>query len=507
MPASNTSLQNLKNRTISGFFWSLGEQFGRYGIGILITVFLARLLTPKDYGLIGLTTVFFSIAMTLVDGGFRQALIRKLDLSQTDRSTAFFTNLFISVLIYIILFVFAPFIAFFFKEPRLASLIRFMGIQTIIYAFQIVQIADLTRRMDFKTQIKITLPSGIVSGIIAIFLAWKGLGVWSLAVQTVFGSFLSTLLFWFHNRWIPTLEFSRESLRYFFSFGSKLLFSSLIDTVFNNIYLLVIGKFFSTQQLGYYSFSKKIKSLSAEQLTSAFQRVSYPALSMLQNEKEHLTEGYRKVMQYTLCAILPLMVFIGLAAEPLFRLFLNEKWFPAIPYLRILCVIGAIHPLHAINLNVLKVKGRSDLYLKVEIIKKLLISIMIFILLPFGIFPLLVGQAVLSFLSFFINSYYTAQLINYSVFKQICDISGIIVASLIMATVMYLFYLLIPNQNVLLLIVMTPAGIAAYILSCKMMKLKAFSINYDMLAKITYLKKRKRTVVDEKIQNSIIIKQ
>lgn len=483
MPIHADSHKSIKRKTIKGFFWSFGETFGRYGIGVLITIFLARLLTPKDYGLIGLISVFFAIATAIVDGGFRQALIRKIDVSQTDKSTVFYTNLIVSVIIYTLLFASAPLIAAFFKESRLIGLVRFMGIQIIIYAFQIVQVAELTRRMDFKTQVKITLPSGIISGLIAIILAWKGYGVWSLAIQTVLGSLFTTIFYWIHNRWMPSFEFSRNSLKDFFSFSSNLLLSSLLDTIFNNLYSFIIGKFFSAQQLGYYSFSMKIKHLGAEQITLAIQRVSFPALSLLQNETQKLKSGYRKIMQCSVFVVFPLVTFIALAAEPLFNIFLNEKWLPAIPYLRILCIVGAMYPLHAINLNVLNVKKRSDLFLKLEIIKKILQAIILLITTPFGIFHLLIGQAVLSVLSYFLNSHYTAKLIDYSVYRQLKDIFPILISSTLMAITMHISSFLASNNDILRLIIILFFGTAAYLFSCNIMKTEAYSIIYDILSK------------------------
>lgn len=496
-----SSSENLKNKTIKGVFWSLGEQFGRHGIGLAVTLILARLLTPSDYGLIGLTSLFLAIATAIIESGFRQALIRKVDLSQTEKSTVFFTNLSVSIILYILLFLFSPLIAVYFKEPRLTGLIRFIGIQLIIYAFQIVQVADLTRKMDFKTQVKVTLPSGIISGIIAILLAWNGFGVWSLAVQTVLVGFLTTVLYWIRNRWIPSFVFSFDCLRDFFSFSSKLLASSLLNTIFKNIYTFVIGSFFSTHELGFYSFSMKIKRISSEQITSALQKVSFPALAQIQDEEEKLKKGYRKIIQCSVLVIFNLMVVIAFISDPIFKLFLHNKWFPAIPYLRILCISGAIYPLSAINLNVLYVKGRSDLFLKLEIIKKVLTAIMLTITIHLGIFYLLTGQAVLSVLAYLINSHYNARLINYSVLNQFRDIFPSLISAVVVGISLYLLNILLPASDILRLICMTLASLIFFLISNLLVKNEAFFIIYHIIFEKINFSKRKLSTIQNGLYN------
>lgn len=486
---------NLKSKTIKGIFWSLGEQFGKKGIGLIVTLILAKLLTPDDYGLIGLTTIFIAIATAIVEGGFLQALIRKPHLTQTEKSTVFFTNLVVSFVIYILLFLFSPLISIFFKEPCLTGLIRFIGIQIIIYAFQIVQVAELTRKMDFKTQVKITLPSGIISGLVAIFLAWSGFGVWSLAVQTVIVGFLTSFFYWIHNRWIPSFVFSFSCLREIFSFSSKLLASSLLNTIFQNVYTFVIGSFFSTQQLGYYSFSMKIKNITSEQITSSLQKVSFPALSQVQNEEKKLQNGYKKIIQCSVFVIFNLMVIVAFFSGPLIRLLLNDKWSPSIPILQILCISGAVYPLSAINLNILYVKGRSDLFLKLEIIKKVLLTIMVSVTIHSDIYYLLIGQAVLSIIAYLINSYYSAQLINYSINKQLIDIFPSLFTASIVGISLYFSEILFPFSDIVRLALMTFVGFTSFLVSNLAIKNEAFfMINNVILVKAMSLY-RKKTVV------------
>lgn len=482
---------NLKNKTVTGMFWSLGEQFGRHGINILITLALARLLSPKDYGLIGLTTIFFAIATAIVEGGFKNALIRKKDLNQTDRSTVFYTNLVVSVILYVVLFFSSPLIALLFHEPRLTSLLRFIGIQIIVYAFQVVQVADLSRKMNFKTQVKITLPSGIVAGTVAVIMAWKGLGVWSLATQMVLSGFLTSVFYWVHNRWWPSLVFSWNSLEELFSFSSKLLLSSLLSTTFNNLYTFIIGMFFSTQLLGYYSFAMRINKMSAEQITAALQRVSYPALASLQNEKDKLLAGYRRIIQCSAHVIFPMMVFIALGSQSLLKLLFGDKWLPAVPFIQVLCVIGAMYPLNAINLNILYVKGRSDLFLKLEIIKKILVIGMLLITIPMGIRYLLIGQAILSIIAYFLNSSYSARLIDYSVIKQLRDQIPTFISSAAMAASLVLTNMLVYESITLQVLSLVVVGIVSYISASEILKINAYyTIRELLLKKLLGLRKK-----------------
>ena len=452
------------------------EQLFRRGIQIGTTLILAWFLLPEDFGLIAMISVFFAIANSIMDSGFSQALIRKKDVTQTDYSTAFYTNLVLGLLAYALLFAAAPFIAGFYDEPRLVLLVRVVGLVVIINSFQLVQVADLTRKLNFKVQFRVTLPGAVLSAVVAVGMAALGFGVWSLAAQMLVSSFAVTALYWVANSWRPTREFSIDSLNEMFGFGSKLLLSGLIDTVFVNLYVVVIGKLFSATIVGYYYFALQIQQLVVSQLSGAVQKVTYPALATLQDDNASLKAFYRKIIQVITYIVFPSMVGLAVLAEPLFTVFLKEDWLPAVPYLQLLCVVGMLYPLHSINLNILKVKGRSDLFLYLEIIKKILVVIVLLISVPYGIFGILIGQVVTSFLCYIPNSYFSIKLIDYSVPEQLRDFVPTLLLAVAMGIVMYVTGLILPFDGFVFLLVVGLLGTAFYILINHLLKIQAQSL-------------------------------
>ena len=478
-----TGETSLGSKTATGVFWNFFEMMGRQGIGILVTLFLARFLAPRDFGLVAMLSVFFAIANALMDVGFRQALIRKKDVTSADYSTMFFTNLGLGFVAYCLLFISAPFIAVFYNEPRLVVLARAVGVVVIINSFQLVQVVDLTRRMDFKTQFKVTIPAGVISGIAAITMAYKGFGVWSLATQMILSPLLITVSLWRVNSWRPTREFSTGSFRGLFGFGSKLFLSGLLDIVFRNIYVVVIAKLFTASITGYYFFATKVRDAILHQLSGSIQKVTYPALSSIQDDGERLKKGYRQVVQATTYIIFPAMVFLGVLARPLFEVFLQPKWFPGIPYLQILCISGLVYPMHLVNLNMLQVKGRSDLFLYLEILKKILIVFVLIISVRFGIWGLLWGQVFTSFVAYLPNSYFSAKLIGYGPFEQLKDVLPALFGSVLAGGVIFFLGRLgadLPLALVLL-ILQTLAGAIVYLVAGMVMKLKIQSLLWGVL--------------------------
>lgn len=481
----NIKISDLKLRTTEGVFWNFLEMTGRHGIGILVTLFLARFLAPCDFGLVAMLSVFFAIANALMDVGFRQALIRKKDVSPVDYSTMFFTNLGLGLLAYCFLFISAPFIAAFYLEPRLIVLARAVGVAVIINSFQFVQVVDLTRRMDFKTQFKVTVPAGFISGIVAITMAYYGFGVWSLATQMILSPLLITVSLWLVNSLRPTMEFSTESFRDLFAFGSKLFLSGLLDIVFRNIYLVVIAKLFTASITGYYFFATKVREAILHQLSGSIQKVTYPALSSIQDDGARLKNGYRQVIQATTYIIFPAMIFLGVLARPLFEIFLHPKWFPGIPYLQILCIGGLLYPLHVVNLNMLQVKGRSDLFLYLEILKKILIVTVLVISIRFGIWGLLWGQVFASFVAYLPNSYFSSKLIGYGPFEQIKDVLPALLAAVIAGVGAHGLGLLLqrPEDNLFVLMAQGLAGMGIYFLVASMFKLQIQEVFFLLLKK------------------------
>ena len=429
---------SIKQKTVHGLFWNFLDNFSRLGIGFITGIILARLLTPREFGLIGMVTIFIAISQTLIDSGFTQALIRKKECTQADYSTVFFFNLGIGIFVYLLFFLTAGLISDFFEEPQLRQIIPVIGLSIIINALGLIQATILTKRLDFKLQTKISVTSTIISGIIGISMAYTGYGVWSLVFRAVSGSIVGLILLWTWNKWKPSWLFNYQSFREMFSFGSRLLVSGIIDKVYNNIYLLIIGKYFSAADLGYYTRANMFQRLPSENITRVIQRVSYPVLSSLQDDGPRLRSGYQKLIKSTMLITFVLMIGMAASAKPMILTLVGEKWLPSVIYLQLLCLAGMFYPLHALNLNILNVKGRSDLFLKLEILKKVLAIPVIAIGIYYGITEMIIGMIVVSFLSYFLNSFYSGRFIQYSFSSQLKDILPSFLLAAVNGVVIYL---------------------------------------------------------------------
>ncbi len=413
---------SLKNRAVKGVGWSFVDNIANQGVTFLVGLILARILTPAEFGILGMITIFIAISNSIVDSGFSNALIRKQDAKRIDYNTVFLFNIGISILFYLLLYVGSPYIAQFFKEPQLTAITRVMGLVLIVNAFGIIQRTLLNKRIDFKTQTKVSIISSVGSGVIGIGMAVKGFGAWSLVGQQLSRQFFNTLFLWVFNSWRPVLEFSKQSFKELFGFGSKLLLSGIIDTTYKNIYYIIIGRLYSANQLGQYTRAEQFNTIFASNLTSIIQRVSYPMLSAIQDDAERLKQAYRKVIKITMLITFASMLGLVAIAKPMILVLIGEKWLPAVKYLQIICFSGMLYPLHAINLNILQVKGRSDLFLKLEVIKKCLAIFPISLGVFLGIEYMLWGSVLNSFIAYGLNSAYSANLINYAIDKQVKDI-------------------------------------------------------------------------------------
>lgn len=431
---------SLKEKTISGIIWSIAQQFSSKAVGFFITIVLARILTPAEFGLIAMLSVFISIGNTLLESGLTTSLIRTADVSQKDLSTVFYFNLIGSIFLYIILFLSAPAISAFYHQDVLTKIVRVYGITLIINAFFVVQSTLLIKEMRFKTQTNIQIPSAIAGGLLGILLSKLGYGVWSLVWMSLLTALLSTIMHWICSTWRPSLLFDRDSFKRHFHFGYKMTLSGLLETLYQNIYTLIIGKYYSAAQLGFYSRAYSISQLPIENISAAISKVTYPMFSEISQNDEQLKRVNKKVMQQVVFWNAPMLVSLCVIAEPLFRFLLTDKWMPAVPYFQILCIAGILHPLHSYNLNILKVKGRSDLFLKLEIIKKITSAIGILCVIPFGIYGLLYFQLFFTFIGFYINSIYSGKLIGYPVTEQIRDILPMITLSALTGLTTYLLY-------------------------------------------------------------------
>jgi len=428
---------SLKQKTVSGLMWSFIDNMASQGSNFIIGIILARLLVPRDFGLIGMITIFIAVSQSFIDSGFSQALIRKKDCTQADYSTVFFFNLIVGVFFYLLLFFSAGSISLFFKEPQLKLIIPVLGINLIINSLTIIQLTQLTKCIDFKLQTRISILAAIGSGFISIVMALKGFGVWSLVAKSVGQYALRSFLLWYWNGWKPSWIFNKKSFKEMYAFGSKLLLSGLIDTTFKNIYYLVIGKYFSAVELGYYTRADQFQSLPSQNLTGVIQRVSYPVLASIQNDVEKLRAAYRKLIKSSMLISFVLMFGLAAVAKPLVITLIGAKWLPCVIYLQLLCLVGMFYPLHALNLNMLTVQGRSDLFLRLEIIKKIFFIPMIVIGVIWGIKMLILGMLVASIFAYFLNSYWSGKLIGYSSLAQLRDIAPSFLLALAMGMAAY----------------------------------------------------------------------
>lgn len=408
----------------------------------MVGLVLARLLTPSEYGIMAILTIFIAVSSSIVDSGFSNALIRKTDAKRVDYNTVFLFNLVVSGLLYVVLFFAAPAISVFFKEPLLVEVMRVIGWVLIINALGIIPRTLFVKDVNFKTQTKVSLIASISSGVLGIGMAFCGMGVWSLVGQQLSRQLLNTLFLWIYCTWRPIWEFSLQSFRELFGFGSKLLLSGLLDTVFKEIYSLVIGRCYTSAQLGQYTRASQFNQIFSSNLTTVIQRVSYPVLSSIQDESERLREAYRKVIKSTMLITFACMLGLAAVAKPLLIILIGEKWLPAVGFLQIICFSGMLYPLHAINLNILQVRGRSDLFLKLEIIKKIIAAGPLILGVLFSIEYMLWGSVCTSFIAYFLNSYYSANLINYPTKEQIKDILPTFLVSFVTAAVMWSLTLL-----------------------------------------------------------------
>ncbi len=459
-------MNTLKDKVIKGMVWSFSEIISQQGINFVVQIFLARLLMPEDFGLIGMITIFIAVSQSLIDSGFTTALIREKNVSKSDYSTVFYFNLAISVFIYLILFFSSGVISNFFDEPRLEPIIKVLSTVIIINAFGLIQRTILIRQLNFKAQTKITFISSVVSGIIAIIFAFLGFGVWALVVRNILMQFVQSLMLLLHNKWFPTAGFDFNSFKRLFGFGWKILISGLIDTVYENIYYPIIGRFFSAADLGFFTNAKKLNDIPSRTISQAVSKVSYPTLSQIQDDDLMLKKGFRKILKNITFISFPLMIGLASIADPLIKVLLGEKWIPSISYFQILCFSGMFYSLNALNLNVLQVKGRSDLFLKLEIIKKIIgvASIIIVLFFKLGITGLLWAMVFTSFISYFVNSYYSKQMIGYSTIDQIKDFFTILLASLISGIINYSLIFILEFKDIFLLLIQIPFGISLYLL-------------------------------------------
>lgn len=476
-------MSELKDKTVKGVAWSAVERFTAQGIQFVFNILIARILLPEDYGVVAMLGIFLAVAQTFIDSGFGNALVQRQNRTEEDYSTVFYFNLAVSVFFCLLLWVTAPLIASFYKIELLTKVTRILSLTLVINAFRAVHEAQLNIRMDFRKKAVVTIICTAVIGIVGLWMAYKGYGVWALVIQSVVGSAVRTILIWLMVKWIPSLSFSWESFKNLFGFGSKVLGSSLLNTVYGNIYSLVIGKVFTPSALGVYNRAESFAAFPSSSMTSMLQQVTYPAMCSIQNDDERLAGAYRRLLNMAAFVVFPAMVGLAAVADPMIRILLTDKWEGSIYYLQIICFALMWYPIHAVNLNILLVRGRSDLFLKLEIIKKIIGLTILCATVPFGLVVMCYGQIASSLICLVINTHYNEDLIGYGFLKQMKNMLPILVHSLIMGVLVWLIVKALPTIW-LQLIVGVIAGAAYYILG-------AWIFKFPELNEVLNLLKRK----------------
>jgi O-antigen/teichoic acid export membrane protein len=480
---------SLRNKTIKGTFWSAADAFLGQGITFVVGIVLARLLSPEEYGMIGICLIFTTILNGIVDSGFSNAIIRKKEATNDDYNTMFITNMVVSVVLYALLYFSAPLISSFF-QMELTSIVRVIGLVLIINGLSLTQQTNLTKKIDFKTKTKASIVSAILSGAIGIGMAYAGFGVWALVAQLLSKQTVYTIALWILNRWMPNFHFSVESFKYMWGFGWKLLVSGLLDRLWAQMYQVVVGKFYNAATLGQYTRGREYANIFSANITSIVQRVTYPVLAEVQDEKERMVSAYRKVIKVTMFVTCVCIISIGAVAEPLIYCLIGEKWHQAATFLPLICISMSLYPLHAINLNMLQVQGRSDIFLYLEIVKKIIAIGPLCIGIFYDIYWMLIGSIITGFICFFLNSYYTGKKLRYSSWKQLKDVAPSYGVALVIAiTVYFLKYL--PFNHWVILPMQIIIGVIVFFIVCETTKLSEYlEIKNIALSTINKIKKR-----------------
>jgi teichuronic acid exporter len=473
-PDRESADKSLKTRTVYALSWSFLEAVAQTGVQFVVGIVLARLLFPEQFGLIGMLTIFIAVAQSFLDSGFGAALIQKQDATHIDRCSIFYFNIVVGIAAAGLLCLAAPWIASFYRQPILTPLTRALSLTIVIKSFGLIHGAVLTKDINFKTQTKVSLIAAALSGIIGVALAVYGYGLWSLVVQQISSSLFVTVLLWLYSPWRPSLVISLTSLRSMFAFGSRLLASGLLNQIFENIYYPVIGKLFSATDLGFFTRANSIGELPTRTLSTMVGRVTFPVFSTMQDDPPRLKRGMKKALTTLVLVNFPLMIGLAVIARPLVLVLLTDKWSASIPYLQLISLLGLLYPLHVINLNVLQSLGRSELFLRLEVIKKVLVVINIAVTWQWGISAMICGMLVLSIVSYYLNSYYTGILIGYAFSEQLRDLSSYMAFAVLMGVGVYVVGLL-PFPNYLsMLLVQIILGATIYICLCRLFRLMAF---------------------------------
>lgn len=473
-------MSDLKQKTKIGIIWNILEKIAVQGIGFVLNIILARLLTPNDYGIVGMLTIFLTFSNVFIDSGFSRALIQKQDRTENDYSTVLIFNIVISIIIYIILFFASPAIAQFYKTPELLQLQRVFFLVIILNSLTVVQNAQLQINVDFKHIAIINSFSVIISGIIAIIAAYNGLGPFALVIQTLSKALISAIMFWIIGKWVPKTGFSKKSFKNLFGFGSKLLVSGLLSTTITNVYNLVIGKVYNPASLGYYTRAQQFPEITSGTIASVLNTTTFPLMSSLQNNKDELANTLKKLIKMTSMIVFPAMIGLACLAEPIILMLLGERWLPAANLLFWIALSYVFTPLSVLNMNVLNAIGRSDLFLKIDLIKIPFILLTMIITFPISLKAIVIGKAVTAFLWLYINGYLIGKIYAFGAFKQLLCSWKYIISALVMGGIVT-FVDFIVESSILSVFFGVFSGIFSYVLLLFLFK---DSLVYDIMKKL-----------------------
>ncbi|WP_394974402.1 lipopolysaccharide biosynthesis protein [uncultured Croceitalea sp.] len=467
---------SLKRRTLKGFMWMSLDVLMIRGLAFVTSIYLAKLVGPEEFGLVGMMALFIAIGLALVDSGLSESLIRSDSLEEDDYSSVFFMNILICLLIYSLLFFTAPFIAHFYEQPRLIYLIQAYSMCLIFSGFSSVQTAILIKELRFKKLTVLNVPGSIIGSLIGVVMAYNDYGVWSIVVMYLVTQGFQSLMLWIFSKWRPILKINFTKVSYHFNFGYKLLISAILNVSFNNIYNILIGKFFPLKALGYYERASAFSNQPVSIFSGIISKVTYPMLTLIREDSKKIEEVYRKIFRTTFFITSGVMVLVVACSKPIFNLILGPEWLPAVPYFQILSIGAIFYPINVFNLNILKVFGRTDLFLRLEIIKKVFILLCVSIGFIFGIYGLLWSSVLASFGAIIINGYYSARIIDYSVRSQVLDLSPTLIVAVVLYFMLKLlnYYLVVDSDFYKILITMF-FGFSIYLGISYIFKMKALS--------------------------------
>ena len=480
---------NLKQKVVSSLSWKFMDRIGVQGIQFVVQIILARLLFPEDYGVLTLITIFISVANVFIQQGFNTALVQKKEVDELDLSSCFFINLVVALVLYTILFFGAPLIGKFYGVASVVPVLRILSLSLFFGSINSIQNAIVSRSMKFKRFFLSNIGSIVLSGIVGIVLAYMGYGVWALVFQQLTSAIVTTLILWFTVKWRPTLKVSLSRVKVLLKFGWKLIVSSFIDTIYQNLYALVIGKAYDSEMLGHYNRGNQFPYLIADNVSATVSSVMLPAFSKRQDDKVALKSMVRRSMVTSCFVLFPMMFGLAAVAEPIVRLLLTDKWLVCVPFMQIMCFVHAFNPIHIANLQAINAMGRSDIYLKLEIIKKVIGIIILIVTLPFSIYIFVAFKFLSTIISTFVNASPNKKLLNYSYKEQIKDILPSLVLALFMALSVYLinFINIVPIVKLIIQLVL---GFIVYFGVAKLFKFECLEYLINTIKEV--FKNRKK---------------